>query len=106
MAIEDGEQLLAMMRGFQVSCVLAAGADLDVFNLLAAAPLSAAEVTDRLHCDRRAMTILLDALSSIGLLVKSEGRYAIAPGLAPLVVDDSPHSVASMLRHHANCLRR
>lgn len=106
MAIENGEQLLAMMRGFQVSCVLAAGADLDVFNLLSAAPLSAAEVADRLRCDRRAMTILLDALSSIGMLVKSEGRYAIAPRVALLVVDSSPRSVASMLRHQANCLRR
>jgi hypothetical protein len=106
MAIENGEQLLAMMRGFQVSCVLAAGADLDVFNLLSAAPLSAAEVADRLRCDRRAMTILLDALSSIGMLVKSEGRYAIAPRVAPLVVDSSPLSVASMVRHQANCLRR
>jgi precorrin-6B methylase 2 len=106
MAIDNGEQLLAMMRGFQVSCVLAAGADLDVFNLLSAAPLSAADVADRRRCDRRAMTILLDALSSIGVLVKSEGRYAVAPGVASFVVDGSPSSVAAMLRHHANCLRR
>jgi len=28
--------LLALMRGFQVPCVLATGADLDVFNLLSA----------------------------------------------------------------------
>ena len=41
MELQHGEQLLALMRGFQVPCVLAAGADLDVFNLLAAAPLSA-----------------------------------------------------------------
>jgi len=77
-----------------------------VFNLLSAVPLSAAEVADRLGCDRRAMTILLDALGSIGMLVKLEGRYAVAPKVAPLVVDASPHSVASMLRHQANCLRR
>jgi SAM-dependent methyltransferase/biotin operon repressor len=106
MAIENGEQLLGMMRGFQVSCVLAAGADLDVFNLLTATPLSAAEVAERLGCDRRAMTILLDALSSIGVLVKSEGRYAVATSVAPLVIDGSPHSAAAMLRHQANCLRR
>jgi hypothetical protein len=106
MAIENSEQLLSMMRGFQVPCVLAAGADLDVFNLLYAAPLSAADVADRLRCDRRAMTVLLDALSSLGVLVKSEEHYALAPGAAPLVVDDSPRSVAPMLRHQATCLRR
>jgi SAM-dependent methyltransferase len=106
MAIENGEQLLTLMRGFQASCVLAAGADLDVFNLLSAEPLSAAEAADRLRCDRRGMTILLDALSSLDVLVKSEGRYALAPKIAPLVVDGSPQSAASMLRHQANCLRR
>lgn len=106
MAIESGEELLAMMRGFQVPCVLAAGADLDVFNLLSAAPLGAAEVADRLQCDRRATKILLDALCSIGVLAKSAGRYTLEEKVAPLVVDDSPRSVAPMLRHQANCLRR
>jgi precorrin-6B methylase 2 len=106
MTIENGEQLLAMMRGFQASCVVAAGADLDVFNLLSAAPLSAAEVADRRDCERRAMTILLDALTGIGVLEKSEGCYALAASVAPLVIDGSPRSVAAMLRHQANCLRR
>jgi SAM-dependent methyltransferase len=106
MEIQNGEQLLALIRGFQVPCVLAAAADLDVFNLLEAAPLSAAEAAGRLHCDLRAMTILLDALAGIGVVVKTDDRYALAPAVAPLVVDGSPHSVAAMLRHQANCLRR
>lgn len=106
MTIQNSEQLLALMRGFQVPSVLAAAADLDVFNLLRAAPLSACEAATRLHCDPRAMTILLDALAGIGILVKTADEFALAPAVAPLVVDDSPHSVAAMLRHQANCLRR
>ncbi len=106
MTIQNGEQLLAMMRGFQVSSVLAAAADLDVFNHLAATPRTASEVATRLACDLRATTILLDALTGIGLLLKSGDRYELVPAVAPLVVDDSPHSVAAMLRHQANCLRR
>lgn len=106
MELQNGEQLLALMRGFQVPCVLAAGADLDVFNLLAAAPLSAAEAAGRLGCDLRAMTVLLDALTGIGVLVKSDERYALAPAVGPCVIDGSPVSVAAMLRHQANCLRR
>lgn len=106
MEIQNSEQLLAMMRGFQVSCVLAAGADLDAFNLLSAAPRSAAETAGQLRCDLRAMTILLDALAGIGVLVKSGERYTVAPAVAPLVVDGPPPSVAAMLRHQANCLRR
>ncbi len=106
MEIRNGEQLLEWMRGFQVPCVLAAGADLDVFNLLSAAPLSAAEAAERLRCDVRAMTVLLDALTGIGVLVKTEDRYALPVAVAPLVVDGPPPSVAAMLRHQANCLRR
>ena len=106
MEIQNAEQLLELMRGFQMSCVLAAGADLDVFNLLAAAPLSAAATAERLRCDRRAMTILLDALAGIGVLVKSQDRYTVPAAVTPLVVDGPPPSVAAMLRHQANCLRR
>jgi precorrin-6B methylase 2 len=106
MKLESGEELLALMRGFQIPCVLAAAADLDVFNLLAEAPLTSQEAAARLHCDARAARILLDALSAIGILVKTMDRYALAPGLAPLLVDCSPQSVAAMLRHQANCLRR
>lgn len=106
MEIQNGEQLLTLMRGFQASCVLAAGADLDVFNLLSARPRSAAETAERLGCDRRGMTILLDALAGLGVLVKSGDHYAVPPAVAPLVVDGPPPSVAAMLRHQANCLRR
>lgn len=106
MEIQNGEQLLTLMRGFQASCVLAAGADLDVFNRLSAGPLSAAETAERLGCDRRGMAVLLDALAGLGLLVKSGDRYALPPAVAPLVVDGPPPSVAAMLRHQANCLRR
>jgi SAM-dependent methyltransferase len=106
MEIQNDDQLLALMRGFQVSCVLAAAADLDVFSTLQPEPLSAVEAAKRLECDVRGMTILLDALTGIGILVKSNARYSLASSAASLVVDDSPLSVAAMLRHQANCLRR
>ncbi len=106
MELKSGEQLLTLMRGFQIPCVLAAGADLNVFNLLAAAPRSAEETAAELNCDTRGMTILLDALAGLGTLVKSADRYALAPALVPYLIDNSPDSVTAMLRHQASCLRR
>lgn len=106
MQIQTSEDLLELMRGFQIPCVLAAAADLDVFNATADSPATGQQLAVRLGCDERAMTILLDALASIGVLVKGETKYALAPGLAPLLVDSSPQSVTAMLRHQANCLRR
>jgi precorrin-6B methylase 2 len=106
MAIQTGEQLLELMRGYQVSCVVAAAVDLGVLNLLAQSPLTADETAGRLACDPRAMAILLDALAGLGLLSKTASRYAVPSGLQPFVLESSPQSVDAMLRHQANCLRR
>jgi SAM-dependent methyltransferase len=105
MELRSGEQLLELMRGFQVPCVLAAAADLDLFNLLAESPMTAWTTASRLGADLRAVTILLDALAGMGVLAKTEDRYSLVPALAPALVDDSTASVAAMLRHQANCLR-
>jgi len=105
MGIRDGEQILEMMRAYQVPCLLAAAADLDLFEKLAPAPRTAAEVAAAAGCDLRAATILLDALAAVGVIVKQDGHYSISPELAPFLCEASPQSVMAMLRHQANCLR-
>ena len=52
MSIRDGEQILEMMRAYQVPCLLAAAADLDLFEKLAPAPRTAAEGSSA-GCSRR-----------------------------------------------------
>lgn len=106
MDIPNGDQLLTWMRGYQTPCVLAAAADLGVFEELSESPRTSNETAERLACDARAMRILLDALASLGLLEKRDSRYSVPRDLVPLVVDASPQSVSAMMRHHASCLRR
>lgn len=106
MGIRDGEQILEMMRAYQVPCLLAAAADLDLFEKLAPAPRTAAEVAAAAGCDLRAVTILLDALAAVGVIVKQDEQYSISPELAPFLCEAFPQSVMAMLRHQANCLRR
>ena len=65
MQVRNGNQLLELMRGYQIPCVLAAAADLGVFQLLAESPMSAAQTAERLACHARAMTVLFDALAAI-----------------------------------------
>lgn len=105
MNIGDGEQLLEMMRGYQVPCLLAAASDLDLFEKMGKEPLTAAEISSAAGCNVRAVTILLDALAAVGVIVKQNDRYSLSPGLAPFLCDGSPQSVTAMLRHQANCLR-
>jgi hypothetical protein len=106
MGIRGGEQILEMMRAYQVPCLLAAAADLDLFEKLVPAPRTASEVAAAAGCDLRAVTILLDALAAVRVIVKKDEQYAIAPELAPFLFEASSQSVMAMLRHQANCLRR
>jgi precorrin-6B methylase 2 len=48
----------------------------------------------------------LDALAALGIMIKTDEQYRLKAELAPLLTDSSPHSVAPMIRHQANCLRR
>ena len=106
MGIHDGEQILEMMRAYQVPCLLAAAAELDLFEQLVPTPRTATEVATAAGCDLRAVTILLDALAAVRVIVKQDDHYSITPALAPFLCDASPQSVIDMIRHQANCMRR
>ena len=105
MGIQDGAQLLEIMRGYQVSCILAAAVDLDLFEKLVPGARSAAEVAAAASCDVRATTIVLDALAAVGVIAKQNERYSLTAALAPFLTEGSAQSVLAMLRHQANCLR-
>ena len=103
---QTGEQLLEAVRGYQLACVLTAAADLDVFNALADGAKTADALAAHIQSDLRGTTIMADALASAGILEKSGDRYGLAGTLRPYLLDSSPHSVAAMIRHQGNCLRR
>ncbi len=83
------------------SRVLLAGAELDVFTLLARGPLTASEVAIRLHTTERGTTILLNALVAMGLLEKGGEGFSCPPNLAPVLVKDSANSILPMILHMA-----
>jgi SAM-dependent methyltransferase len=101
----NAERVLAAAWAFQPSCVLAAGAELGLFDALARAPATAKVLARRLGTDARATAVLADALAALGLLAKGRGRYRLAPGVGELLAESSPHSLAGMLGHQASCLR-
>jgi ubiquinone/menaquinone biosynthesis C-methylase UbiE len=101
----EASGVLGIMGGFRGACVLAAGAELGLFDALAAEPLPARKLASRLKSDLRATATLADALAGMGLLEKGRRGYALAPGVAGLLTESSPHSVLWMVRHQANCLR-
>lgn len=100
------DAVLGLARTFQPAAVLAAAADLDLFTFLAPQPATAEQAAAALNCDLRGLTVLLDALTALGLLAKKAGTFCLAPGLDDLLTPDGAHSVLAMAQHQANCLRR
>jgi SAM-dependent methyltransferase len=99
------KDVLEIARSFQPMCVLAAGAELGVFDALAGGGLDARALAAKLQADPRATAILADAMAALGLLTKQGSQYAAAPGLGDVLTRGGPGSVLTMVRHQANCLR-
>lgn len=102
----SADDLLALGRSYQDAAVLAAAADLNLFDALVSRPMETTALARKLKCDPRGLGILLDALASRRLLRKSGGRYALASGLDAFLTTYGARSVLAMAQHQANCLRR
>jgi precorrin-6B methylase 2 len=100
------DRLLELARGYQPAAVLAAAADLDLFSALAAKPLPAVALAQKLDCDFRGLTILLDALTALQLLIKRDECYGLAPEADVCLTSSGVNSILAMAQHQANCLRR
>jgi predicted O-methyltransferase YrrM len=96
------EALQGLARAYMESRVFLTGVELDLFTLLAAVPLTAKQITDRIHADLRALTIVLDALAAMGLLIKKQEVYQTEPSAAKLLSADSAESILSMIQHSAD----
>jgi predicted O-methyltransferase YrrM len=98
--------LLDLMRGFQMPSVVAAAAELGVFGALAKGPMAAEAVARSIGASPRAVTILLDALSAVGILAKTDDRFSVAEPLRAALDPTGPACILPMILHQANCLRR
>jgi precorrin-6B methylase 2 len=86
--------------------VLAAAADLDIFDALQGTSRTAAQLAHKLRCNARGLTVVLDALTALGLLRKSGNAYSLPSRLAGLLASNGKQSVLAMAQHQANCMRR
>lgn len=99
------EHLQRIITGFQGACVLAAGADLQLFDLLTGAPRTLEQIAEALEADQRGCRILLDALSALEIIEKHDDTYRLPAAWAPLLRSDTPDSMISAIQHWANCQR-
>jgi predicted O-methyltransferase YrrM len=93
--------LLDLARNFMEPRILLTGAEMDLFTLLAPAPLSVREIAEKKQADERALTILLDALAAMDLLVKEAEKYQCPASVSCFLSRDAPGSVLPMVLHMA-----
>ena len=99
----------ALLRGFQPSRAALTAIELDVFTAVHAGGetgASAAEVASRTQTSPYGMAVLLDALCSLGLLVKQAGRYRNGPVAGTHLRAGSPHDARAALLHTAHLWQR
>jgi SAM-dependent methyltransferase len=73
---------------------------LDVFTPLDDGPKTPEELTQKIQCDNRALTMLLNALAAMGLLVKSGEHYSLSSLAKEFLVKHSPRYMGYIIRHH------
>lgn len=85
--------IMSLVSKFQESRIFLTAAEMDVFTLLAKNPMSAQEIANRLEATVRGVTILLDAVVSMGLLEKKEEKYHCPAEVASILSKESPTSI-------------
>lgn len=97
------EGLLQMTGTFMEGKVILAGAELGVFDLLKGVGKTARQVAEDISGDLRGVEVLLDALVSLGILMKKNGIYRNLPEYEPhLVSGGDGHR---LLRHRNRIFR-
>lgn len=96
--------LLGVSSGYWQGCTVQAGVRLKVFTVLGKSRSSAQEVAEQIGADGRATGLLLDALSAMGLLNKSDDEYANTDFTGNCLVEGSEGYMGHIILHHHHIL--
>jgi hypothetical protein len=97
--LESG-QLAGPFGSYWQTFTLHAGIKLNLFSQFGGGRLSAGEVAQQLGTDRRGTTMLLNALTAMGLLEKSSHRYSATDAASKFLDKSSPAYIGHMIMHH------
>ena len=93
-------ELLEISGYFWKTCALHAAVKLDVFTVIGDGHLTAEQTTRKLNGAQRGVRRLLDALTAMELLVKTDGKYANTPSGHALLSRDSSKYIGHIIMHH------
>jgi predicted O-methyltransferase YrrM len=99
--IWNAERLLRASGSYWEACTLHTGVSLEVFTHLGDERLTAGDLAAKIGASRRGLTLLLNALTAMGLLVKEGKHYTNTDESKVLLIKDSPRYCGSLISHHA-----
>lgn len=91
-------QLLEMSGYYWKTCTLHAGVKLDVFTAIGNRQLTCKEIAQKLNGDKRGVSVLLNALTAMNLLKKTDEKYSNTSA-ASFLSKDSPHYIGYIIMH-------
>jgi SAM-dependent methyltransferase len=93
-------KLLELSDSYWSTCTLHAAVKLDLFTPLSAEPLTAFDLAEKLQCDSRSLTMLLNALTALGLLQKSGEAFVATEFSLQFLSKLSPEYLGHIIMHH------
>jgi len=97
-------ELLEISGYFWKTCALHAAVKLDVFTVIGDVHLTVEEISQKLSGSQRGMIRLLNALTAMDLLVKTDGKYANNPSGKTFLAKDSAKYIGHIIMHHHHLL--
>jgi ubiquinone/menaquinone biosynthesis C-methylase UbiE len=92
--------LLELSGYFWRTCALHAGVKLGIFSELGPEGQTAEQVAGRVNGSADGVERLMNALTAMDLLTKSEGRFSCPPSLRRLLAKDSSSYIGHIIMHH------
>ena len=96
--MQEKENILKEVRAYMNSRLLLTAAELDIFTLLDEETSGVSTLANKLQCNERALSRLMDALVATGYLEKSNSIYSLTPA-GTLLSINHPESVLPMVLH-------
>jgi len=96
----DPGSLLRLAGGYWQIFTLHAGVKLDVFTVIGDLSLTAGQIAQQVDADERGLTLLLNALSAMGLLEKKGASYDCVPVARQFLNRNADGYIGHMILHH------
>jgi SAM-dependent methyltransferase len=93
-------KLLEISGSYWKTCALHAGVKLGLFSIIGDNELTAEDVASDMNADVDGVERLLNALSAMELMVKTQGKFKNTDGAKAFLVKKSPQYIGYMIMHH------